>query len=103
MQNSALIRLLLPVALWGLLATAAGASEPNRGAILSASCEGCHGPGGHSPGAIPGISGQSAQYIRTALEQYRSGERPSTVMARHAKGYTREEVEQIAKYFEEQD
>lgn len=71
----------------------------DRGALLAASCEGCHGPGGHSPGAIPDISGHSEDYLRTTLEEFRAGERASTVMARHVKGYTEEEVAMIAAYF----
>jgi sulfide dehydrogenase cytochrome subunit len=33
------------------------------------------------------------------MEEYRSGERASTVMARHAKGYTDDEILLIAEYF----
>lgn len=67
--------------------------------MLSASCAGCHGTDGHSPGSIPDISGKSAEFIRVSLEDFRSGNRPSTVMGRHAKGYTDEEILLIAEYF----
>lgn len=70
----------------------------SRGGMLSASCAGCHGPDGRSPGAIPGISGKNAEFIRAALEDFRSGKRASTVMGRHAKGYTDEEFALIADY-----
>jgi sulfide dehydrogenase cytochrome subunit len=84
-----------------LLAGAAAAPEGEaltRGGMLSASCAGCHGPDGRSPGAIPNLSGKSAEFIRTALEEFRSGKRASTVMGRHAKAYTDEEVALIADY-----
>ena len=77
-----------------------GAEELSQGGMLSASCAGCHGTDGRSPGAIPDISGKSAEFIRTALEDFRSGKRPSTVMGRHAKGYTDEEMRLIAEHFE---
>jgi sulfide dehydrogenase cytochrome subunit len=80
---------------------AAAAEELSQGGMLSASCAGCHGTDGRSPGAIPDISGKSAEFIRTALEEFRSGKRPSTVMGRHAKGYTDEEMRLIAAYFEQ--
>lgn len=79
----------------------ARAEELSQGGMLSASCAGCHGTDGRSPGAIPDISGKSAEFIRTALEEFRSGKRPSTVMGRHAKGYTDEEMRLIAEYFEQ--
>jgi sulfide dehydrogenase cytochrome subunit len=87
----------------GLLLVPQGqAEELTRGAMLSASCAGCHGTDGHSPGSIPDISGKSAEFIRKSLEEFRSGERESTVMGRQAKGYTDEEILQIAEYFEKQ-
>ena len=33
------------------------------------------------------------------MNDFRSGNRPSTVMGRHAKGYTDEEISLIAEYF----
>ena len=77
---------------------ATGAQELSRGAMLSASCAGCHGTDGRSPGAIPGISGKPAEFIRVSLEDFRSGKRKSTVMGRHAKGYSDEEIMLIADY-----
>lgn len=98
MQTS--IRTLTVACLFGLLLAPLGhAQELTRGTMLSASCEGCHGTDGHSPGSIPDISARSAEYIRIALEEFRSGERASTVMGRHAKGYTDEEMRLIAEHF----
>ena len=75
------------------------AGELSRGAMLSASCEGCHGTDGNSPGTIPTISGRSADYLMKALSAYQSGERDSSIMQRHAKGYTSEELQLIAEHF----
>ncbi len=75
------------------------AAELNRGQMLSISCAGCHGTDGKSPGAIPSIAGKSADTIETALKEFRSGKREATVMDRHAKGYTDEELKLIAQYF----
>jgi sulfide dehydrogenase cytochrome subunit len=82
-----------------LLASPAAAGEVSRGEVLSASCAGCHGTDGHSPGSIPDISGRSAEYIRTSLLEFKSDQRPSTVMGRQAKGYSDEEIQLIAEYF----
>jgi sulfide dehydrogenase cytochrome subunit len=84
----------------GLLLVPSGQTgELTRGAMLSGSCEGCHGTNGHSPGSIPDISGKSADFIRISMEEFRSDERASTVMARQAKGYTDDEIVLIAEYF----
>jgi cytochrome subunit of sulfide dehydrogenase len=64
--------------------------------LLTVSCSGCHGPNGHSPGAIPSIYGRAAPAIAEALRDFRDGKRPSTVMVRFAKGYTDAEIEAVA-------
>lgn len=97
MKNSTSLWL-LPMLVCALPFASAGAGELTRGGMLSASCAGCHGPDGRSPGAIPNISGKDAEFIRTALQEFRSGKRASTVMGRHAKGYTDEELALIADY-----
>jgi cytochrome subunit of sulfide dehydrogenase len=84
----------------GLLFASAGsqAGEITRGIMLSISCAGCHGTDGKSPGAMPSLNGKSAEFIESALKEFRSGQRESTVMIRHAKGYSDEEIKLIAQY-----
>jgi sulfide dehydrogenase cytochrome subunit len=75
------------------------AVEITQGMMLANSCAGCHGTDGHSPGAIPAINGKSADYIAQSLRDFQSGKRPSTVMGRHATGYSEQEIELIADFF----
>lgn len=75
------------------------AVEINRGMMLSHSCAGCHGTDGKSPGSIPSIEGKSAEFISKSLLEFREGKRSSTVMGRHAKGYSDEEIKLIANHF----
>ena len=70
-----------------------------RDQVLSLSCSGCHGPEGRSSGIIPSFYGKSPDYIESALRDFKTGARTSTVMGRHAKGYSDEEIHQIAEYF----
>lgn len=70
-----------------------------RGQILALSCSGCHGTDGKSASIIPSIYGKSTGYIESALLDFKAGTRTSTVMGRHAKGYTAEEIHLIAEYF----
>ncbi|MDZ7804719.1 cytochrome c [Thiohalophilus sp.] len=81
------------------ISTTAPGAEISQGAMLSNSCAACHGTDGNSPGAMPTLNGKSADFIERALKGFRSGERDSTVMGRHASGYSDEEIAQIAEYF----
>jgi sulfide dehydrogenase cytochrome subunit len=88
------------VAAPGFAATKARAPRVDpRGQILSLSCAGCHGTDGKSAGIIPSFYGKSPEYLETALKEFKSGTRESTVMVRHAKGYSDEEIHLIAQYF----
>ena len=95
-------RTLIPLLALGsilLLPSMAGANELSRAAMLSFTCAGCHGTDGVSPGSIPSIACKSADTIEKALKEYRDGKRFSTVMGRHVKGYTDQEIQLIAGYF----
>ena len=68
--------------------------------MLASTCFGCHGDNGASHGpATPTIAGLSQDYFEETLEGYASGEIPSTIMGRIAKGYSKDEIKQLAKYF----
>jgi sulfide dehydrogenase cytochrome subunit len=71
---------------------------PADAAMIASNCFTCHGPEGHSPGTIPSLDKLSKKRIISDLNDFRSGEAPSTVMGRHAKGYSDAEIEAIAEY-----
>ena len=77
----------------------AAADELSRASMLSYTCAGCHGTDGVSPGSIPSIACKPAGVIEKALKEYRDGKRFSTVMGRHVKGYTDQEIQLIAGFF----
>ncbi len=79
-------------------ATPAAPISAAAAANMGNNCFSCHGPEGKSPGSIPGLHGKSAEAIVKSLNDFKSGARPSTVMARHAKGYTDAEIAAIAQY-----
>ena len=78
------------------------AVEITQAMMLANSCAGCHGTFGKSPGAIPAINGKSAKFIIHAIKEFQTGSRPSTVMGRHAKGYSEQEIQLIAEFFSQQ-
>ncbi|AVM73498.1 c-type cytochrome [Magnetospirillum gryphiswaldense] len=88
----------------GLLATAphpASATDqlPNQGSVLAAPCASCHGSDGSGAGAIPALKGRPASVLLDQLKAFRSGALPSTVMGRLAKGYSDDQLSQLAAHF----
>lgn len=71
--------------------------------MLAYTCTGCHGAKGVSAGpSIPTLSGLSAAYFVDIMEQFQSDKTPSTIMGRIAKGYSEDEILQLAEYFSSQ-
>jgi len=87
----------------GVVALAASAGAVAGGAsagMLADTCFGCHGTDGRSNGpAIPTIAGLSNDYFVETMAGYASGEIPSTIMGRIAKGYSEEEIAAMATFF----
>jgi len=73
----------------------AASPEPPDGA---ASCSPCHAASSAIETPVPKIYGRKADEIVAAFKAFRSGERPSTVMGRIAKGYTDDEVVAVAAW-----
>jgi cytochrome subunit of sulfide dehydrogenase len=93
--------------LWGVLLIVAlwfpgmGAAETAsvRGAALASACVTCHGPEGHSQGAIPPLATLSSADITAALRAFRAETRPSTVMHLIARGLDDADIAAVATYF----
>lgn len=84
----------------GLMASGLAQAEFDRASMLANTCVGCHGVDGISSGpAIPSIAGLSELYFTDTMKAYRDGSRPSTIMTRIAKGYSDQDIEDMAKYF----
>lgn len=81
------------LALAVLVAAGPAAAGPPSGA---SSCTGCHGARANPAAAL---DGRPAADLVAAMTAFRTGERPSTVMGRIAKGFTDEEVRAIAQWF----
>ena len=80
------------------LAFAQGEISPHV-QVLSASCAACHGTNGNSVGGTPVLAGLDRAHFITQMMAFRTGERSSTVMHRHAKGLTQEEISDLADFF----
>ncbi|QBE67275.1 cytochrome c [Pseudoduganella lutea] len=84
-----------------LVCTPAFAAEPvSAGERLAATCTACHGTRGNTAGtALPPLAGQSKETLLANLKAFKEGSRPATIMTQLAKGYTDEQLAQIAAWF----
>ena len=64
----------------------------------AASCSGCHAVDAKIETGVPRIAGRPPAEIVAAMEAFRSGQRPATVMDRIAKGFTDAEIRAIADW-----
>ncbi len=80
-------------------AAVAASPEPPAGA---SSCSGCHAGGARVDTAVPRLIGRSAADIVAQMQAFKSGQKPSTVMDRIAKGFTDPEIQAIADWYAQQ-
>ncbi len=62
------------------------------------SCTGCHVKGG----GVGLLQGRPAEDTVRQMEAYRSGKAPATLMNRIVKGFTQDDVQQLALWFSKQ-
>jgi cytochrome c553 len=82
------------------------AASPRAADKLIAMCIGCHGITGYQASfpevyKVPKIAGQNAQYIVAALTAYKKGERKHPSMRGIASSLSEQDMNDIAKYYEE--
>lgn len=102
----------------GLAAPAASAQQPAPPApafaspnlspsgvrATAASCATCHGTDGHSVRGSPlnALAGKPRDEIVQTMRQFRSGEKPATLMHQIAKGFSEAEIDALADFFSKQ-
>jgi sulfide dehydrogenase cytochrome subunit len=94
-------RLLAAVAAAAGWAGAAISASPESPPGAS-SCSGCHAAKPGVDSAVPRLTGRAAADTVAQMQAFKSGQRPSTVMDRIAKGLTDAEVEAIAAWYAQQ-
>ena len=77
-------------------ASAAGPADAPAGA---ASCSGCHPTARWVDTTVPRLVGRNPADIVTAMQGFKSGQLPATVMDRIAKGFSDDEIKAIAVWY----
>ena len=72
----------------------AGAAPPG-----ASSCSGCHPASASVDTPVKQLVGRKPEEIVAAVEAFRSGAKPATVMDRIAKGFTDDEIKAIADWY----
>lgn len=86
----------------GLPAAMAQAQDQADVQVLAGPCANCHGPDGHSPGAIPSIAGLPEDRAVERMLAFRDGSDPTaTIMPRLMKGYDEAQIRALARWFAE--
>lgn len=89
-----------------IMSSAAGAADSQTlyTQSLAATCANCHGTQGKSlkDPSVPGLAGRPSAYLIEQMQAFKTGTREATIMHQIAKGYTDEQVKQMADYFANQ-
>ena len=67
--------------------------------VWAAACASCHGTNGDAKPPMVRLAGTDAKATLDVLLAHKRGQRQGTIMHQIAKGYTDEQLAQIAQYF----
>lgn len=83
-------------------ALAQSTGDAERGARIAYTCLGCHGIPNYKNAypiyRVPKLHGQSAEYIASALQAYRSGERSHGTMHANASSLNDQDIQDVSAY-----
>jgi sulfide dehydrogenase cytochrome subunit len=65
----------------------------------AASCSGCHPTSKSVDTPVPRLVGRSPAEIETTMQEFRTGQKPASVMDRIAKGFSDDEIAAIAAWY----
>lgn len=90
------------VAMSALGCGVAAAADDHQVRAWAASCASCHGTDGRSLGGMPALAGVDQDKLLQALLEFKSDKRAATIMHQLAKGYSDDELSQLARHFARQ-
>ncbi|NOR81048.1 MAG: c-type cytochrome [Methyloprofundus sp.] len=80
----------------------ANGGDAKKGKELAASCVACHNGDTNEGASNPVLSGQHANYMERAIQEYQSGKRKNALMQSMVQGLSADEIKDIAAYFTSQ-
>ncbi len=83
-----------------LCAVVVGAhAEVNQIRVWAAACANCHGTMGKAEPGMESLAGKDKDELLQKMLDFKSGKKPATIMHQLSKGYTDEQLQQLAAYF----
>ena len=76
-----------------------GEGGVSRGALLASMCNTCHGPDGSGAKSAAALNDLDAEELVETMQAFQSGEEESTIMGRHATGYSEDEIKALAAHY----
>lgn len=94
----------IAVALIGVLGVVQGVSAESvpRVELLASMCDTCHGSNGRGAKPNPSINGEEPDDFLDLMTAFASGDEPTSIMDRHAQGYTEAELKMLAEHYSKQ-
>lgn len=65
----------------------------------AAACANCHGTHGVAQDGMDSLAGQKKEDLVKKMMDFKTGKKPATVMHQLAKGYSDEQIDQLATHF----
>lgn len=83
-----------------LCAVAVGAqAQVNQVRVWAAACANCHGTDGRAEPGMESLAGKDKDELLQKMLDFKSGKKPATIMHQLSKGYTDEQLQQLAAHF----
>jgi cytochrome c553 len=80
-------------------ATLSAHAQVNQVRVWAAACANCHGTEGRALEGMESLAGKNKDDMLKTLLDFKSGRKPATIMHQLSKGYTDEQLAEIAAYF----
>ncbi|MDH3693961.1 MAG: c-type cytochrome [Gammaproteobacteria bacterium] len=71
----------------------------SNGALLASMCNTCHGVDGGGSKSIPALNDLESDELVETMQAFQTGDEDSTIMDRHATGYSEEQLKALADYY----
>ena len=82
-----------------VLAAAGAQAEVSQIRVWASACANCHGTDGRALQGNDSLAGKDKDELYPKLMDFKSGRKPATLMHQISKGYSDEQLQQIAAYF----
>jgi len=95
-----MIRTMKWLAAGALSAVAFGAqAEVTQVRVWAAACANCHGTMGKAESGMESLAGKDKDELLQKMLDFKTGKKPATIMHQLSKGYSDEQLQQLAAYF----